>query len=443
MKRAKLIVAPLAVLCCLLAARDVRAQAVDGYTSIQYDETSGIVTAYSETTVDYDLMYDYQAYVSLTVTDSYGTVKASRSARDVYDSGFISVVVQFYGDPDTTYTARGAHKGYAQLYNYDYDYSFYPYRQVYYYYDYWWFGFYEGQGIYRPWYYTWFNNGFREVTRRSRLIPLGTTYDYDSVTTPGELKVTMGGAQTVKDGSSAQFSVEVEGGTPTNYEWSARWPSRVGNNPSVTFNPATGSPNTTATGKWFANPNQQCAPSLNSTDPYYNAKYTIKSMVTFSNGKKKSAETTLTVNAYWNPAGSVAPPTITGGPTVGFDNSRQLWVVINSGTLARNVQSPVMNVPQDSQFYSKTLRHEEKHVEQWTSGMFSDLLLISDLMTQLSPLTDTTQAGLSAQLGAASTSWYNNQISIYQSRLPAAEREAYAVSDQLDPKYIYQNCGRY
>lgn len=121
MKRANLVVALLAFLCCLLITQDARAQAVDGYTSIEYDETSGIVTAYSETTVDYDLMYDYQAYVLLSVTDSYGTVKASRSARDAYDSGFISVVVQFYGDPDTTYTAKGTHKGYAQLYNYDYD----------------------------------------------------------------------------------------------------------------------------------------------------------------------------------------------------------------------------------------------------------------------------------------------------------------------------------
>lgn len=443
MKRANLIVAPLAVLCCLLFAGDARAQAVDGYTSIEYDETSGIVTAYSETTVDYDLMYDYQAYVLLTVTDSYGTVKASRSARDTYDSGFIAVVAQFYGDPDTTYTARGAHRGYAQLYNYDYDFNYYPYRQTYYYYDYWWFGFYEGQGISRPWYYTWFNNGFREVTRRTRLIPLGTTFDYASVTTPGELKVTMSGAQVVKDGESAQFSVTVEGGTATNYEWSARWPSRVGNNPSVSFNPATGSASTTATGKWFANPNQECSPSASPSDGYYNPKYTIKCMVTFSNGKKKSAETTLTVNAYWNPGGSVAPATVTGGPTIDFDTSRQLWYVVNSGTLARNLQPAVIHVPQTSQFYNKVAAHEGKHVEQWASGMFSDLFLISSLMAQLSPLTDATAPGLSAKLGAASTSWFNSQGSVYQSRLPAAEREAHAVSDPMAPRYVFQRCGNY
>lgn len=436
MKKATLAAALFTLICCLAVTRDARAQSVHGYTSISYDEVSNVVTAYSETSVDYDLMFDYQAYVVLSVTDGGGAVKASATARDMWNSGFVSVVAQFSGAPDSTYTARGSHRAYAQLYDYD------LYNRIFYY-DYWFYGFYEGQGIYSPWWRSWLHNGFREVTRRSRTIPLGTTFDYDSVTTPGELKVTMSGAQTVKDGETAQFSVTVEGATATNYEWSARWPSGVGNSPSVTFNPATGSANTTATGKWFANPNQECAPSSNPSDPYYNAKYTIRCMVTFSNGKKKAAETTLTVNAYWNPAGSVAPAIIEGGPLTGFDSSRQLYVVVNSGTIARKLQPMVIHVPQTSQFYNKTVKHEEKHVEQWSSGMFSDLFLISSLMAQLSPLTDTTEPGLQAKIASTFTSWYNNQGSIYTSRQPAAEREAHAVSDPVPPKYIYQRCGRY
>lgn len=438
MKRAKLIVAPLAVLCCLLAARDVRAQTVDGYTSIQYDETSGIVTAYSETTVDYDLMYDYQAYVSLTVTDSYGTVKASRSARDVYDSGFISVVVQFYGDPDTTYTARGAHKGYAQLYNYDYDYSFYPYRQVNYYYDYWWFGFYEGQGIYRPWYYTWFNNGFREVTRRTRLIPLGTTYDYDSVTTPGELKLTMSGAQTVKDGSSPQFSVTVEGGTATNYEWSARWPSRVGNNPNVTFNPASGSSSVTTNAHWFASPNSECGAS-------FNAQYTIKCTVTFSNGKKKSAETTLTVNAEWNPAGKVDPneARITGAPSMGQDASG-VWRVTGMGTLGRRIPAKQVFVPNTSQFFTKADAHEQEHLNHWSQGsLFGNVHQPADFYARIQNFTGATQQELLDKIVAEFQVYTQEQDNFVNANVSQSEKLAYAVSDPINPKYLYQNCGRY
>lgn len=435
MKRSSLLAAFFVAVSCLAFSPDVKAQVVDGYTSIDYDEYSNLVTAYSETYVDYDLMYDYQAYVYLTVTDPYGVVKASSSARDTYNSGFVAVTVQFSGEADTTYTAKGAHKAYAQLYNYDWDYGYYPYRRTYFYYDYWWYGFYEGQGIYRPWYYSWFTNGFREVTRRSRLIPLGTTYDYASVTTPGELTVAMSAAQTIKDGETATFSVTTGGGTPTNYEWIARWPSRAGNSPGVTFSPASGSNSVTTNGHWFASPNAECGAS-------FDARYTIKCTVTFSNGKKKSAETTLTVNAYWNPAGAVASPTIQGGPETGFDQSRGLWVVVGPGTLNRVVSQPIMNVPTTSQFYNKTSQHELKHTQQWDTGMFSDLLQVADLMTRLSPLTGTTREELSTKLANESTAWFNEGEAIYNSRKNAAEIEAHAVSDPIAPRYLYQRCGR-
>jgi hypothetical protein len=65
---------------------------------------------------------------------------------------------------------------------YDYD-DFYPYRI--YYWDSWYYGFFEGQGVYYPWYYRFFNNGFQQVRRRSRLINLGTTHDEAFVSVGG------------------------------------------------------------------------------------------------------------------------------------------------------------------------------------------------------------------------------------------------------------------
>lgn len=329
-----------------------------------------------------------------------------------------------------------------QVCYYHYDYGYYPYRQVYYYYDYWWFGFYEGQSIYRPWYYTWFNNGFREVTRRNRYIPLGTTYDYASVTTPGELRVTMSGAQTVKDGESAQFSVTVEGGTATNYEWSARWPSRVGNNPSVTFDPATGSANTTATGKWFANPNQACAPSANPADPYYNARYTIKCMVTFSNGKKKSAETTLTVNAYWFPAGSVDPAEarVSGAPAMAPDASG-VWRITGMGTLVRKVPTKNVYVPNASQFFNKVDAHEQKHLDNWGAGqLFGNVHQPAAFYARIQNFTGTSQQDLLNKLSAELLTYTTEQDTFVKNNHSEDERRAYAVSDAINPKYIYQLC---
>lgn len=181
MKLSSLPLILLVVACSLLFASETRAQGVYGYTSLDYDDGSGVVTAYSETDVDYDMWGDYDAYVSLSVSDDYGYVVASGSARDYSYSGFISLTLQFYGSAEVTYTARGVHKAYANYYDYDYE-DFYPYRRYIYYWDSWYFGFYEGQGIYQPWYYYFFSPGYSPVTRRSRYIPLGTTTDYAVLT---------------------------------------------------------------------------------------------------------------------------------------------------------------------------------------------------------------------------------------------------------------------
>jgi hypothetical protein len=120
----------------------------------------------------------------LQVLDDYSTLVTSLSARDYSEVGFISVETQFYGQPGTTYTAKGTHKAYAMLYDYDYDYDFYPYRRTYYYYDVWYFGFYEPYYIYAPWYYYFTNNGFQNVRRYNRFVTLGTTHDSATVNTP-------------------------------------------------------------------------------------------------------------------------------------------------------------------------------------------------------------------------------------------------------------------
>ncbi|MGB7922765.1 MAG: hypothetical protein WCF57_05915 [Pyrinomonadaceae bacterium] len=182
MKIKTLSAALLAILCCFIFSSETKGQSVDGYTSIDYDESSGIVDAYSETSVDYDVATDYQAYVLLQVLDDYSSLVTSLSARDYNEIGFISVEAQFYGQPGSTYTAKGTHRAWAMLYDYDYDYDYYPYRPYYYYYDVWYFGFYEPYYIYRPWYSYFTNNGFQNIRRRNRFITLGTTHDSASVT---------------------------------------------------------------------------------------------------------------------------------------------------------------------------------------------------------------------------------------------------------------------
>jgi len=193
MKTKTLIAAMFAILGCLIFAAKTQAQAIDGYTSIDYDDSTGLVDAYSETSLDYDVACDYEAYVLLQVyNDSTGSLIVNDFDRDYGDIGFISVEDMFYGDADTTYTANGTHRAYALYYDYDYDYDDYNYyedygryRSYYFWYDSWFFGFYEGYGIYEPYYY-FFNNpyGFINQRRRTPSVPLGTTHDTAQVSTP-------------------------------------------------------------------------------------------------------------------------------------------------------------------------------------------------------------------------------------------------------------------
>jgi hypothetical protein len=253
-------------------------------------------------------------------------------------------------------------------------------------------------------------------------------------------KASISSAQTIKDGDSATFSVAVTGGTATGYQWSFKAPSAAVNSPNVIFSSPTG-PSTDAQGHWYALPDLACAPSPDSRDGYWNSVYTIVCTVTFADQHQQKTQTTLTVNSYWNPAGATGTPNISGGPTVGHDTSRNLWVVIDAGTLTRSLPKPLIYVPTTSQFYEKVVAHENKHVEQWRTGMLSDLYSISSLMEVLYPLTDSTEEGLAKKLGAASVDWVQKQDREFQRRLGAAEKEAHRVSDPIAPRYCYQYCG--
>jgi hypothetical protein len=249
---------------------------------------------------------------------------------------------------------------------------------------------------------------------------------------------------TAKDGSTVTFSSTITRGTPVSYQWSFTSPTGAGNNPQVNFATPNGAA-TTAKAHWFALPNTDCAtspPQASETHPYWNSSYKIKLKVTFQGGREISKESDFNVNSWWNPGGSVAPATNSGGPQTAFDKSRQLYVVLNSGTMARNTNSAVMNIPATSQFYNKILTHEQKHELQWQSGLYQNVRSVSSFMAVISNFTDTTSAGLSQQINQAFSVWDLQQAQLYINNISAAELEAYAISDLLAPQFAYQRCGR-
>ncbi|HEX8567993.1 MAG TPA: hypothetical protein VF648_20310 [Pyrinomonadaceae bacterium] len=236
--------------------------------------------------------------------------------------------------------------------------------------------------------------------------------------------------QNAMDGDTVEFSVSVENGTATAYQWSFE-PTSGGNNPQVNFT-APNAAVTQAKAHWFAKPDSPCGADLNS-------KYTIKVKVTFQGGKQTTKEAPFTVSIGGNWGGTVPSPIIDGYPDINFDSQRNLWVVIGRGTLQRVPSLAILRTPTTSQFYNKTLKHEEVHVEQYATGIFSDLYHIGSLMNALSPLTDSSENGLRQKIYDSRIAWYQGQDRVLKTRLPDAEREAFAVSDPIAPQYKFQS----
>lgn len=227
--------------------------------------------------------------------------------------------------------------------------------------------------------------------------------------------------------------------TPQSIAWSYTAPSGAGNNPQVTFSPANQA-QTTTNGHWFALPNREC-PNVTA-----DAQYTIITTATFTGNVVRTAQTTLTIDAVWTPAGQVDPnqARVTGVPAMGQDIAG-VWRITGMGTLARQIPTKVVFVPTSSQFYNKANQHEQEHLNHWQTGhpLFGSVHQPADFYNQIQNFTDSTQQGLLNQVIAQFQIYTAQQDMIVNQGLNQSEVLAFQVSDPITPKYVYQNCGRY
>lgn len=123
-------------------------------------------------------------------------------------------------------------------------------------------------------------------------------------------------------------------------------------------------------------------------------------------------------------------------------DSNGVWHMTGVGSMTRVLPVPQILVTSTSQFYNKTVQHEQVHVNQWNPGrLVGDLYIVADLFNQVSGLTGTSQTDLLNQYSAALSSYENTEVNIFNSRRTA--HQAYAVSDPIPPQYMIQNCGRF
>jgi len=112
--------------------------------------------------------------------------------------------------------------------------------------------------------------------------------------------------------------------------------------------------------------------------------------------------------------------------------------------MTRVLPVPNIFVGPSSQFYTKTVKHEQVHVDQWGPGrVVGDLYIPTELFNQVKDFIGTSQADLRAQYNRALDAYSVAQVDIFASRKKPIEHEAFVVSDPIPPKYMVQNCGRW
>ena len=242
------------------------------------------------------------------------------------------------------------------------------------------------------------------------------------------------------DGESAQFQdlILPSKVTATEWSWDYAVPTGAGNSPACTFAPSNAKSTTIGNSKWYAYPNNPCTAS-DSSD------YTIKSKVTLS-GKQFDAETgILQVSVPWGRGGVTYLPSISGDPDIDsrLVNGVTEWYISGTGTLLRSTITVVINIPQTSQFHAKAVAHENKHVEDLTTGIGRDLWTVSELYSLFQELHAPTLEELQQMIANARSTYETNETKEAQGVYVQMERNAYAVSDPISPQYLYMKCDKF
>lgn len=121
-----------------------------------------------------------------------------------------------------------------------------------------------------------------------------------------------------------------------------------------------------------------------------------------------------------------------------------VWRVTGMGTLSRKIPAKEVFVPNVSQFFTKTDAHEQEHLDHWSVGkLFGNVHQPADFFARIQNLTGVSQADLVSKLTAELGLFTAEQDNFVSANLNQSEKLAHAVSDLINPKYLYQNCGRF
>ena len=154
----------------------------------------------------------------------------------------------------------------------------------------------------------------------------------------------------------------------------------------------------------------------------------------------------MVVNGWWDPAGDVDPNVarLDGFPTLAAD-ANGIWRVTGMGNLTRIIPTTKeILIPMASQFYQKTDAHEQVHLDNWNPGnLYGDVFQPAAFYARVKDFTASSQPELWNKVTDEYIIYRYFEQQFVSNNHNQDEKLAYTVSDQIVPKYLYQNCDRY
>lgn len=217
----------------------------------------------------------------------------------------------------------------------------------------------------------------------------------------------------------------------TSFSWS--WKPKdtpAGNDPFVRFSPdSTHQSVTVDTAKWYAFPDDTC--NCKDTSTYVIRAEAVVNSVVYSDS---------TELAVWIPdtAAGTFPVFIRGTPLKATNSVTGQVRMYSPGTLTRVPDSVIYFIPSTSQFYPKVSTHENVHVQQQTSGIASNIMVVSSLWEKIQDKVAFSEEGLARTVNPIVEKF----VKVESEKLEALRRDmeigAFNVSDPIPPRYKYQ-----
>jgi hypothetical protein len=224
------------------------------------------------------------------------------------------------------------------------------------------------------------------------------------------------------------------------YRWltgsaNGAWPATAGNEPNLNYSAPTANKTIVKETRWFAKtPSRRLKVDGEICNYWINCEVTIGSS-TYRYATPRS----LFVQVSYG--GTTYPPEFSDWQDIPLEQINGEWKTESIGPFSRSAPRPVVYVPVSSQFYSKLMVHENKHVKQWTEeSPLKDLFNATTLYNStLSKLRSTENAqDLRGKINAAVVYQQTIDTAIFNNNRCAKEAEAYDAMNatEVTPHFL-------